>query len=161
MAAKPRSRKQEQAQLAAVLRAQGKTWAEVAAEFRRSYRINARIALRLAHGWSQREAAEQWNARWPDEPKTFKNISYWEGWPSPTGHAPSLDTLGRLAQIYECSVADLLIDCSDYSDRDSARQSEAISGRIIRTRSVKDLDEQLASYGVPAGRNITNRSYAE
>src|ERR1035438_6420813 len=54
-------------------------------------------------GWIQREAAEAWNARWPDEPKTFKNFSYWEVWPSGTGHAPSLDTLARLAELYECS----------------------------------------------------------
>lgn len=126
MTARPRSRKQEQAQLAAVLRAQGNTWPAVAAEFRRRYRVNARTALRLAHGWSQREAAEQWNARWPDDPKTFKNISSWEVWPSPTGHAPSLETLGRLAQIYKCSTADLITDCSDYSDRDSARQPDAL-----------------------------------
>jgi len=128
--AKPRSRKQEQAELAALLRAQGKTWTDVAAEFRRRFRVNARVAFRLAHGWSQREAAEQWNARWPDEPKTFKSISTWEVWPSSTGHAPSLDTLDRLAQIYRCGVADLLTDCPNYRDRDSAHQPGTITGRV-------------------------------
>ncbi len=130
MTAKPRSRKQEQAELAALLRAQGKTWTDVAAEFRRRFRVNARVAFRLAHGWSQREAAEQWNARWPDEPKTFKSISTWEVWPSSTGHAPSLDTLDRLAQIYRCGVADLLTDCPNYRDRDSAHQPGTITGRV-------------------------------
>jgi hypothetical protein len=130
MTAKPRSRKQEQAELAALLRAQGKAWTDVATGFRRRFRVNARVAFRLAHGWSQREAAEQWNARWPNEPKTFKNISSWEVWPSSTGHAPSLDTLDRLAQIYECGVADLLIDCPSYRDRDSARQPTATVGRL-------------------------------
>ncbi len=64
--------------------------------------------MRLAHGWGQTDVADAWNARWPDEPKSFKSISYWENWPSPTGHAPSLSVLDRLAELYECDVADLL-----------------------------------------------------
>jgi len=72
------------------------------------------VALRLAHGWSQRQAADRWNERWPADPKTFKNFSYWENWPSKTGYAPSLDVLARLAELYECSVADLLVDYADF-----------------------------------------------
>src|SRR5262249_589881 len=68
--------------------------------------------------WSQREVADRWNARWPDEPKTFKNVSYWEVWPSPTGHEPSLIVLDRLALLYQCSVVDLLADLADYRHLD-------------------------------------------
>ncbi|MEU1465838.1 hypothetical protein ABZ467_35360 [Streptomyces sp. NPDC005727] len=68
------------------------------------------MAPRLARGLSQRQVAELWNQRWPDDLKTLKNISTWVLWPASTGHAPSLDTLDRLAQLYECSVADLLAD---------------------------------------------------
>ncbi len=75
---------------------------------RSRYALSARVAMRMAHGWSQADAAAAWNRRWPDDPKSFKNISYWETWPSPTGHAPSLAVLDRLAQIYECDVADLV-----------------------------------------------------
>ncbi len=42
---------------------------------------------------------------WPDDPKSFKNFSSWENWPSPTGHAPSLAVLDRLARLYECDAA--------------------------------------------------------
>ena len=114
MVAKPRNTKQEQIQISAALRAEGATWAQVAEEFSRRYRINARVALRLAHGWSQPEAAGHWNARWPDDPKTFKNFSIWELWPGPTGHPPSVPNLDRLAQLYECHVADVLRDLPDY-----------------------------------------------
>jgi hypothetical protein len=120
MGGNPRSLRQAQSLLAGQLRAHGRTWAQIAAEFRAAYRVNARVALRQAHGWSQPQAAARWTARWPDNPKTFKNFSYWELWPGGTGHAPSLDTLDRLAQLYECSITDLLADCSDYAPQPPA-----------------------------------------
>jgi hypothetical protein len=113
------SRKQQREQLVGSLRAEGKSWVEVAEALRERYRFNARVALRYAHGWSQREAADEWNKRWPDELKTFKMFSYWEMWPGTTGHAPSFDNLSKLAELYECAVSDLLADLPDFRHRDT------------------------------------------
>ncbi|MGH3853706.1 MAG: hypothetical protein ACRDR6_09420 [Pseudonocardiaceae bacterium] len=115
-----RTQKQQREQLVRSLRAKGKSRVEVAEALRRRYRVNARIAFRYAHCWSQRQAADQWNRRWPDELKTFKNFSYWEQWPSSTGHAPTFDNFGKLAELYECAVSDLLVDLQDFRHRDTA-----------------------------------------
>lgn len=129
MGTQPRSRRQEQVQFATELRAAGKTWSEVSTAIRCRYRVNARVAPRLARGLSQREVAELWNQRWPDDPRTFKNISTWELWPASTGHAPSLDTLDRLAQLYECAVSDLLADLPDHGP--TPREPSPVSGSPV------------------------------
>ncbi|MGN6794571.1 MAG: hypothetical protein ACTHJW_19475 [Streptosporangiaceae bacterium] len=99
------------------MRQQVRSWAEIGAAFQAVYRVNPRVALRQAHGWSQPQAAAHWTELWPEDPKTFKNFSYWEQWPGQTGHSPSLDTLDRLARLYECKVTDLLSDCRDYGTK--------------------------------------------
>ncbi|QWF81758.1 hypothetical protein [Amycolatopsis sp. CA-230715] len=115
-----RSIRQEQRKLVADLRARQKSWVEIASVFCDRYGVNVRAALRMVHDWSQRDAADRWNAKWPADPKTFKNFSYWELWPGATGHAPSLGVLAKLAELYECSVADLVSDCADFRSTDPA-----------------------------------------
>ncbi len=122
-----RSKKQERAQLVHVLRSAGSSWVEVADALRQSYQLNARVAFRYAHGWSQEQAAEEWNKHWPDELKTFKNFSHWESWPGPTGHAPTVNNLGKLAELYECSVSDLLVDLPNFRHLDTAGSIKAIA----------------------------------
>lgn len=114
-----RSPKRQREHLVRSLRAEGRPWAEVAEVLRQRYHLNARVAFRYAHGWSQRQAADEWNQRWPNELKTFKTFSYWEQWPSSTGHAPSFDNLSKLAELYECAVSDLLVDLPDFRHLDT------------------------------------------
>lgn len=45
-------------------------------------------------------------------------------WPSSTGNAPNFDNLGKLAELYECAVADLLADLPDFRHRDTARSRQ-------------------------------------
>jgi hypothetical protein len=130
MATKVRSVRQEQLQLARSLRSAGNSWPEVAGVFRERFGVNARTALRLAHGWTQQQAADEWTKQWPDDPKTFKNFSYWEQWPSESGYEPSLDVLTRLGELYQCAVADLLADCGDFRSRDDAYRAGQYGGLI-------------------------------
>jgi transcriptional regulator with XRE-family HTH domain len=146
------SHKQQRAQLVRSLRAQGKSWVEVAEALRQRFRLNARVALRYAHGWSQRQTADEWNKRWPDELKTFKMFSYWEMWPSRTGHAPSFDNLSKLAELYECAVSDLLADLPDFRNRDAAAPTAA-AGLGLTDNFVTLLPQYLESLA-PSDRDV-------
>lgn len=99
--------------LAAELRANGVGHAQIARILRDQLEgMSARKAMRFAWGWSQDQACVEWH-RLFGERKAPKQFSYWENWPV-SGHAPSLETLDQLAQLYRCSVVDLLADLPDY-----------------------------------------------
>lgn len=109
--------RQAQFALATDLRRSGQSWVSIAEALRSRFGLNARTAMRVAHTWSQNDVSDEWTARWPDDAKSFKNISNWERWPE-TGHAPSLDVLSRLAELYSCSVSDLVADLADFRAAD-------------------------------------------
>src|SRR4051794_21968725 len=121
------SKRQERAEHAAEWRRRGWTWVAIATDFQRRYRMNPRLAFRAAHNWSQRDVAELWNVRWPEDLKVAKNISYWETWPT-TGHEPSLTTLARLAELYECGIGDLVADFPNYRHLDVPPSTPAVDG---------------------------------
>lgn len=140
-------RRHEHRQLANSLRAQGRSWPEIAASLRDRYGLPARVAMRIAHGWSQADAAAAWNEHWPDDPKSFKNISYWETWPSPTGHAPSLSVLDRLATVYECDVVDLVVGWGEHSDGTSpvAADPDSLAWQVQHL-DLTELTSRLADW---------------
>lgn len=106
-----RSRRAAVATMSAELRNQGWSWGRIATRIQGEHRVNARVAMRLAHGLSQQGAADRWNERFPcrdgESPMTAKKLSYWETWPE-SGREPSLTALQRLAVVYECETRDLI-----------------------------------------------------
>lgn len=114
-----RSVREERRDLARVARRQGKTWVAIADRLRAQWPdLTPRAALRMAHCWTQQDVADAWSRRFDGRAPEGKEISRWEVWPGTSGVRPSLDTLDKLAQLYECSISDLLTDISDYRDRD-------------------------------------------
>ncbi|MGH4021946.1 MAG: hypothetical protein ACRDT0_22460, partial [Pseudonocardiaceae bacterium] len=61
--------------------------------------------------------------------------------------APSFDNLGKLAQLYQCSVSDLLVDLPNYRDHDDAHHAESTAngtsgapgGELVVAHQADDL----------------------
>lgn len=120
--------------------------------------MNGRVAVRLAGGLSQADVAAAWTQRWPDDAKTFKNISYWENWPSPTGHAPSLTVLDRLAQVYGCDVTDLVAGWGEHAGSVPSAADDGTAARALAWEVDQlDLPQLAASLGAWAGRFPADR----
>ena len=124
-----------QRERAVSLRGHGLTWVEIGHQLRSEWpELNPRAAMRVAHGWTQRQAADEWNRHWPDRPKTDNDIGLMEN------RRLSLDTLGKLARIYECAVADLIDDIDNYRHLDAASAPDDVRDARIPIR------EQLTEY---------------
>lgn len=129
--------------LASKLRSDGLTTGQIIQRWVVERRLNPREAARLAHGWTQQRAADEWNEQFPDaeHPCTRKHVSNWE-----TSRQPSLEALNKLARIYHCAAGDLL-GGEDYSHLDgppvhpgAAVLSVAVTvvvdgGRVLLVRS--------------------------
>jgi transcriptional regulator with XRE-family HTH domain len=110
------------------LHADGATWGEIVSTWGRQHGMSPLAAARVAHGLTQQQVADRWNALWPDpdRPKSHKQISYWE-----TGERqPSRDSLNKLALLYQCS-AGVLLGGEDYSHLDPAAHDGASNVQLL------------------------------
>ena len=106
------------------MRTRGMTWLEIATSLRARHRVTSLVAARMAHGWNHDQAATEWNTRWPDQAVTGKNFMFWEAWPTDAGYPPPLNTLVRLAEMYQVAVSDLMEDIGDYRHLDPTRTEQ-------------------------------------
>ncbi|ONH51356.1 hypothetical protein CcI49_36025 [Frankia sp. CcI49] len=97
---------------------------EIAVEFARRYQLRPRAAYRVAHGWTQTQAANHINAHAaragldPDgaAPMTGPKLSELENWPLPKNRRrPTPQILALLAEVYDTSVHSLI----DLDDREN------------------------------------------
>jgi hypothetical protein len=108
------------------MRGLGMSRRQIAVEFARRYGYRPRAAWRHAFGWSLTEAAEQINVFAghaglnPDGitvTMTSSHLCEYENWPGegtkPAGRRPTPYLLSLLAEVYGCTVHDLL-DVADY-----------------------------------------------
>jgi hypothetical protein len=129
-----RAERMHQRNLAVALRERGQTWIEIAAELQRQWPdLNPRSAMRIAHGWTQREAANAWNRQWPNQPKADRDVGIWEL------RRPGLPTLSKLARVYECAVSDLLDDIGNYRHLDLAAEDRAETSDQFDADQLADL----------------------
>lgn len=110
----------------------------IAVEMTRRLGYRPRAAWRLAHGWTQDEAAQHFNEVVGSSSATMtgKRISDYENWPLNGGKIkPTLTTLGVLATVYH-TTPDKLIDHHDWrklaaGERLSLRPTQ--SAQVIAT----------------------------
>ncbi|KPM52582.1 hypothetical protein ACG83_30295 [Frankia sp. R43] len=148
------SRRVEQDELRARMRAVGMSHDEIAVEFARRYQLRPRAAHRVAHGWTQAQAANHINvhaARLGLDPEgaapmTAPRLSELENWPLPNNRRrPAPQLLALLAEVYDTSIHNL-IDLDDREQMPSAdlllittirlkRAPASAVGSLARTRS--------------------------
>uniref|UniRef100_UPI002AD2948E helix-turn-helix transcriptional regulator n=1 Tax=Frankia sp. Cr1 TaxID=3073931 RepID=UPI002AD2948E len=116
------SQRVEQEELRARMRAVGMAHDEIAVEFARRYRLRPRAAHRVAHGWTQQQAAGHINAHIAhiglDADGAASMSAPWlselENWPFPARRRLTPRLLVVLAAVYGTDIHNLL----DLDDRE-------------------------------------------
>ncbi|RBQ20985.1 hypothetical protein DP939_07980 [Spongiactinospora rosea] len=127
---------------------------QIAAVLIERFGVNPRVAFRHAAGLTQSQVADRYNRNWPATvPKTRKDVSYWECWQGPgagtsaSARAPSYGDLIRLAQVYACSVDDLLLGPRRGADSAPIEVSYQVITDILSSLGVVDYAETLDGGG--------------
>lgn len=116
------SQRVEQEALRARMRAVGMAHDEIAVEFARRYRLRPRVAHRMAHGWTQQQAADRINGNLAgvglerDDAASMSApwLSELENWPVPARRRLTPQLLAVLATVYGTDIHSLL----DLDDRE-------------------------------------------
>ncbi|WP_239308939.1 hypothetical protein [Frankia sp. Cj3] len=125
------SQRAEQDELRARMRAVGMSHDEIAIEFARRYKYRPRAAHRVAHGWTQMQAANHINAHaaragldpYGAAPMTAPRLSELENWPLPNNRRrPTPQLLALLAEVYDTSVHNLI----DLDDREHLTPADTL-----------------------------------
>jgi hypothetical protein len=130
----------EQEELRARMRAVGMSHDEIAVEFARRYRLRPRAAHRVAHGWTQQQAANHINTHAaragldPDgtAPVNAPRLSELENWPLPLRRRPTPQLLALLAEVYGTSIHNLI----DLDDRERMPPADLLLVNTIRMKGV-------------------------
>jgi tetratricopeptide (TPR) repeat protein len=121
----------EQDELRARMRAVGMSHDEIAIEFARRYRLRPRAAHRVAHGWTQMQAANHLNAHAAHAgldphgaaPMTAPRLCELENWPLPNNRRrPTPQLLAQLAEVYDTSIHNLI----DLDDREHLTPADTL-----------------------------------
>ena len=135
------SQRVEQDELRARMRAVGMSHDEIAIEFGRRYRLRPRAAHRVAHGWTQQQAANHINTHAVHvgldphgaAPMTAPKLSELENWPLPNNRRrPTPQILALLAEVYDTSIHNLI----DLDDREQMPPADLLLITTIRERAV-------------------------
>ncbi|ETA01232.1 hypothetical protein CcI156_17720 [Frankia sp. CcI156] len=121
----------EQDELRTRMRAAGMSHDEIAVEFARRYKLRPRAAHRIAHGWTQAQAANHINAHAArtgldphgTAPMTTPRLSELENWPLPNNRRrPTPQLLALLAEVYGTSIHNLI----DLDDRENLNPADTL-----------------------------------
>ncbi|ONH34160.1 helix-turn-helix transcriptional regulator [Protofrankia sp. BMG5.30] len=144
------SQRVEQEELRDRMRAVGMTHSEIVVEFARRYRLRPRAAHRVAHGWTQAQAASRINAHTahagldPDGAATMTApwLSELENWPLPARRRLTPQILAVLAAVYGTDIHTLL----DLDDREHLAPTDMLL--------INGMRQSVPSSPIPAGRGI-------
>jgi len=157
------SQRVEQEELRARMRAVGMAHDEIAVEFARRYRLRPRAAHRVAHGWTQTQAADRINAHLARASSDVGDavsmsapwLSELENWPLPARRRLTPQALAVLAAIYGTDIHNLL----DLDDREQLAPADMLMINSLRRMSADAVGPPAASVTTsPWGSKVPART---
>ncbi len=148
----------EQDRLREEMRAAGLSYAEIAGDFGRRYKLRPRAAWRVAYGWTLQQTADRINDLLREQgldetgkaSMTSGHLCEYEQWPGPAGPGGGRRAQGRkptplllsiLARLYDTTVASLL-DYDDFRWMPEAERLFLGTAQVPEKNKDKDKDAE-------------------